>query len=329
MILRGTVGGGQAGMRLDDGARALFPQLSKGRIRKIIDWGGCTVSGGMVRVASRQLRGGEEIVLGVMEPERYQELLLAGEDILCEDGDFLAVNKRAGVNSQRTPYQLKGTLEHAVSQYLKGRGIGGEVMIVHRLDRGTSGVVFFPKQRRAAAHISRLLKEGEVEKLYWALVAGRPEKERWTVDLPIAKVGSARYGVATPGKEARTEFRVVARGEGTALVEARPLTGRTHQIRVHLAHSGHPVAGDRTYGGLTAPRMMLHCRSMAFRAEDGRRVEAVAPVDGPFLDVCGGYGINPAMGSRLDNLISLDLSRKLPIFKQSNPDPPSPNGDNG
>ncbi|WP_298273101.1 RluA family pseudouridine synthase [Geobacter sp.] len=292
MILKGKAGPELADVRLDEGAKRLFPELSKSRIREIIDWGGCAVSGTMVRVASRQLKSGDEVVLGVMEPERYREFAYGKEELLYEDAEYLAVNKAAGLNCQRTPYQLKGTVEYAVTLYLKTLGILEPARVIHRLDRGTSGVMLFPKTRRAAAHISAELKEGRVEKVYWAVVAGQPGEDFWAVDAPIAKVAPSRYGVATPGKGARTLFRVLARGEGVALVEARPLTGRTHQIRVHLAHTGLPIIGDTVYGGAQAPRMMLHCRAMTFRGEDGREVAATAPVDRDFAAVCERYGID-------------------------------------
>jgi 23S rRNA pseudouridine1911/1915/1917 synthase len=292
MILKSTVGPEQAGMRLDDGARALFPELSKTRIRKIIDWGGCAVAQVMVRVASRTLREGEEIALGLLDAERCIDFELATTNILLEDPEYLAVSKPVGINSQRTPYQLKGTMEYAVDVYFRSHGIREPVRVIHRLDKGTSGVMFFPKVKRAATHISYLLKHGGVEKVYWALVSGSPEADAWTVDASMAKLSKFRYGVAHPGKDARTMFRVLARSEGAALVEAKPLTGRTHQIRVHLLHSGKPVIGDTTYGGDHASRMMLHCRSMAFQTREGRPVSASAPLDDEFLGICRSFGIH-------------------------------------
>ena len=294
MILKALVGAEQSGMRLDDGAKALFPSLSKGDIRRIIDWGGCTVGGVMVRVASRTLRQGDEVCLGVLEPERRIELCYTSADMLYEDREYLAVNKKPGFNSQRTPYQLKGTVEYAVGIYLKSLGINETARVIHRLDAGTSGVMFFPKSKPAATHISALLKGSKVEKIYWAVVAGNPAEEAWTVNAPIDRLSKFRYGVASTGREAATSFRVVARGNGAALVEARPLTGRTHQIRVHLAHLGFPVVGDQAYGGPPASRMMLHCRSMAFRARDDREVTATAPVDEDFTRDCKDYGIKLA-----------------------------------
>jgi RluA family pseudouridine synthase len=292
MILKEVTGKQQAGKRLDDGAALLFPTLSKTRIRKIIDLGGCSVNSTMVRVASRRLQEGDEITLGVMEPERFRDLVFTAEDILCEDGDVLAICKPVGINSQRTPYQLKGTVEYAVGAYLKDAGIDEPVRIVHRLDRGTSGVMLFPKNRQSAARLSRQLHDGEIDKRYLALVKGMPPQAEWLIDAPVAKVAPSRYGVATPGKEAQTEFRVVAAGSEATLLEARPLTGRTHQIRVHLEHSGLPIVGDWVYGGAKACRMMLHCLSMSFLASNGGRVSVSAPPDSAYLEICREFGID-------------------------------------
>jgi RluA family pseudouridine synthase len=226
-----------------------------------------------------------------MEPGRFQELSYARTDLLCDDPEYLAVNKGAGFNSQRTPYQLKGTVEYAVGVYLKESGSPEPARVVHRLDRGTSGVMFFPKTKKAATHISFLLKHGGVEKVYWAVVGEVPDQERFEVDAPVTKLSRFRYGVGLPGKPARTLFRVLATGRRATLLECRPLTGRTHQIRVHLSHLGLPILGDDPYCGMPAERMMLHCRSMAFPARDGRPVAAVAPVDDAFARVCAQYGI--------------------------------------
>ena len=282
MILTARVDAEQSGLRLDDAAKAMFPQLSKGEIRRIIDWGGCNVSQALVRVASRLVKEGDEIALGIMEAERCVELAYQRGELLYEDKDFLAVYKAAGFNSQRTPYQLKGTVEYAVECYMKSIGLKDPSRVVHRLDRGTSGVMFFPKHKQAATLISNLLKDGKVQKTYWALVSGSPDEVNWNVNAPLGKVSKFRYGVAMNGKPARTLFQVIAEGEGVAAIEAKPLTGRTHQIRVHLAHSGFPIIGDESYGGIPAARMMLHCRAMRFTGARGKVIEAFAPVDEMF-----------------------------------------------
>jgi RluA family pseudouridine synthase len=260
----------------------MFPQLSKGEIRRIIDWGGCNVSQALVRVASRILKEGDELALGLMEPERCIELTYGSNELLYEDKNFIAICKAPGFNSQRTPYQLKGTVEYAVECYMRSLGLKDPARVVHRLDRGTSGVMFFPKHKQAATLISDLLRSGKVEKSYWALVSGSPDDEKWRVDAPLAKVSKFRYGVSLAGKSAHTLFRVMGVRGGITAIEARPLTGRTHQIRVHLAHSGFPIIGDESYGGTPAPRMMLHCRSMRFTGSKGLVIEAVAPIDAAF-----------------------------------------------
>lgn len=285
MILLARVDAEQAGLRLDDGVKLLFPQYSKGEIRRIIDWGGCSIGQVLVRVASRTLKEGDQIALGVMEQERCVELVYGRNDLLYEDKDFLAVHKAAGVNSQRTPYQLKGTVEYAVECYMKSIGLKDPARVVHRLDRGTSGVMFFPKNKQAATLISDLLKQGKVEKTYWALISGSPDQEQWKVDAPIDKLSKFRYGVALNGKPARTVFRVLGEGGGVTAIEAKPLTGRTHQIRVHLKHSGFPIVGDESYGGVPAPRLMLHCRSMRFTGPRGKLIEAVAPAEAAFTEI--------------------------------------------
>lgn len=286
MILTSTVGTEIAGLRLDDAAKALFPQLSKTQIRRIIDLGGCAVNQTMVRVASREVRHGDEIILGVMEAERFVDVRLVKEELLFEDRNYLALNKAAGINSQRTPYQLKGTVEYAVAVYLKEQGNSEPARVIHRLDRGTSGVMFFPKTKPAATYIAAELKNSRVEKVYWAVVSDLPEKSEWTVDAPIGKLNKFRYGVTLPGKPSVTNFRVISTSGRYALIEARPVTGRTHQIRVHLTHCELPIVGDAPYGGTPAARMLLHCRSMSFRGSNGETIRAEAPLDAPFRDFC-------------------------------------------
>ena len=284
MILRKTVGKDQNGFRLDDALAALCTGVSKSEARRIIDRGGCTVNVALVRVASRSVKVGDAIEIGIMEAGRFQDLQLPPEALLFEDTELIAVNKPAGINSQRTPYQLKGTLEYWVSEYFKAQGNSEPARVVHRLDRGTSGAMLFPKNRQAAGRLSKLFQDGLVDKLYLALVSGRSEQESWRVDAPIGKVASARYGIVEGGKAAITEFRTVATSGDLTLVEARPLTGRTHQIRVHLASVGLPIVGDATYGGGTAGRMMLHCSAMTFRNAKGVEICVTAPLDGEFAE---------------------------------------------
>jgi RluA family pseudouridine synthase len=282
MILRKTVEKDQGGLRLDDAVATLCAGISKSEARRIIDRGGCTVNVALVRVASRSVKAGDVIEIGVMETGRFEELHLPPEALLYEDAELIAVSKPAGINSQRTPYQLKGTLEYWVTEYFKAQGSSEPARVVHRLDRGTSGAMLFPKNRQTAARLSRQFQDGVVDKRYLALISGRPEQEEWRVDAPIGKVASARYGVVDGGKSAITEFRLVASSGDISLVEARPLTGRTHQIRVHLASVGLPILGDTTYGGGATGRMLLHCSAMTFQNSGNVQITVNAPLDGAF-----------------------------------------------
>jgi len=291
MILRKTVNEEQGGRRLDEALAMMFDALSKSEARRIIDRGGCAVNSSMVRVASRAVRTGDVVEIGVMEAGRFRELLLPPESLLYEDGELIAINKPAGVNTQRTPYQLKGTLEYWVSEYFRQQGSHEPSRVIHRLDRGTSGVMLFPKHKRAAAWLSARFHDNLVEKRYWALVAGQPEQAAWTVDGAIGKVASARYGLMEGGRSAVTTFRLLASSGGCSLVEARPLTGRTHQIRVHLEASGLPIVGDATYGGLPAERMMLHCAALMFRDERGTEISITAPLDSAFEGLMRASGL--------------------------------------
>jgi len=227
-----------------------------------------------------------------MEPERFVDVRLVKEDLLFEDSNYLALNKSSGINSQRTPYQLKGTVEYAVSLYLKEQGSNEPARVIHRLDRGTSGVMFFPKNKPAATYISSELKESRVEKIYWAIVSDLPEETEWSVDAPIGKLNKFRYGVTLPGKPSVTNFRIISTSGRHALIEARPVTGRTHQIRVHLTHCNLPIVGDTPYGGTPAERMLLHCRSMSFRGRRGETIRAEAPIDATFTAFCLKTGLS-------------------------------------
>lgn len=291
MILRKTTGKEFEGRRLDDVIAQLFEAVSKSEARRIIDRGGCAVNSSMVRVASRQIKSGDIIEIGLMEQGRFSELILSPEELLYEDDQLIAVNKPAGINTQRTPYQLKGTLEYWVSEYFRKQHINEPARVIHRLDRGTSGVMLFPKHKKAAAWLSARFHDNDVDKRYLAVVCGRPIQEVWSVDGAIGKVGTARYGVMAEGRSALTHFRLLEGTDEFALLEANPQTGRTHQIRVHLEYCGLPIVGDATYNGEPAPRMMLHCAELMFNKPDGAKVCIRAGLDQLFVNCLKEKGI--------------------------------------
>lgn len=280
-----------SGIRMDD-ALASLAEISKGEARRIIDRGGCALNRSMVRVASRKVQEGDCLTVGIMQPGEFRNLVLEPSALVYQDDNLLAVNKPTGVASQRTPYQLKGTLEYWVSEEFARQGIQEPVRVVHRLDRGTSGLMLFPRHRQSAAWLSQLFRDGQIIKHYLALVSGNPAHEAWSADGPIAKVGPARWGVLPEGRPARTDFRLLASGDKMSLLEAQPVTGRTHQIRVHLAADNLPITGDKTYGGADAVRLMLHCIRLEFRAKNGRILKLEAAPGQDFRAVCEASGID-------------------------------------
>jgi 23S rRNA pseudouridine1911/1915/1917 synthase len=194
-------------------------------------------------------------------------------DILFEDNHCLAVAKPAGFLS--THYQGKEeTLDRAVKSYLKEKyGKPGNVFlgIVHRLDRAVSGVLLFARTSKAAARLAEQFRHGTVEKVYWAIVEGRPARLAGTLEDWLQKDRTTRrvrvVDPQTPGaRRALLHYQSKARHSGLTWLEVRPQTGRTHQLRDQLAHHGHPIYGDAKYGSVQSfdGAIALHARSLTF-----------------------------------------------------------------
>jgi len=292
------VSSGHAGQRID---RFISERggISRGAARRALEAGGVFLEGRRCKVASRGVHPGQRIEVNLEEGGRAAgpaEPLDRGR-LLLADADLVAVDKPAGVPAQPTLTTDRGALPELVADL-----VGSPVRLVHRLDRETSGVTVLARTRTAARALSEAFRVGAPEKTYLALTARVPSPPEGRIDAPLAKDPS-RPGlrrVAAGGDPAATRYRTLAHGPEGALVEARPETGRTHQIRVHLAHLGAPLLGDARYGGprrlgeLAVPRVMLHARrlelphpvtgaALSFEApvpEDFRRVaEAVVGVD--------------------------------------------------
>ncbi|MEW6265399.1 MAG: RluA family pseudouridine synthase [Thermodesulfobacteriota bacterium] len=266
---------GQAGPRLDKFLAAVT-DLPRALIRDLIEFGSVWVAGRVCRRQSRLLAAGEWVTLQAPAygPVRFYEINPAR--IVFQDDWLLAYDKEAGLPCQQTPYDGYNHLYGALGRHL---GPKAYLALHHRLDGPTSGVMLFALRREVNQGLSRLFKYGPLIKLYLAVTASAPAGEEWTVDRPIAKAkGFYHCPPDGSGKPARTEFKVLARGPGRTLLQARPLTGRTHQIRLHLAASGHPVLGDAEHGGPPAPRLMLHAASLSFtHPRTGRPLTIEAP----------------------------------------------------
>jgi 23S rRNA pseudouridine1911/1915/1917 synthase len=270
-----------AGRRLDV-FLAQVSGLSRARVQDLIERGAVLV-GDHPQKPRHALRIGERVTVAVPDPE---PLALTPEpiplDILYEDEDLLVLNKPAGLVVHPGAGRTTGTLVHALLAHCRNLpGIGGVERpgIVHRLDRDTSGVMVVAKSETAHASLSAQFKDRIVRKRYVTLVHGAVEREAGRIEAAIGRRENdrKRMGVrARGGREARTAYRVLRRLPDMTLIEAGLETGRTHQIRVHLAHIGHPVVGDAVYGGrrgrdpatpggLRANRQMLHAWRLGFR----------------------------------------------------------------
>jgi 23S rRNA pseudouridine1911/1915/1917 synthase len=286
-----TVSPGDARKRIDVFLAGHLPEFSRVRIQKLIHEGFVTLNGNAPR-AAEPVRVGDRIRL--IEPP-IQSLDLQPEEIalsvLFEDTDVLVLNKPAGISVHPGAGQHSGTLVNALLAHCKNlSGIGGKQRpgIVHRLDKGTSGCLVVAKNDAAHLALSKQFAARTVEKTYLALVAGKLRRNAGTIEAPIARHRVHRKKMAVAGKEgreARTDFRVIRSSAAASLLECRLHSGRTHQIRVHLQHLGHPILGDTVYGNKGAGkflRPMLHAWKLAFdhpRTKARMHFEAGLPDD--------------------------------------------------
>lgn len=263
---------GDAGVRLDAYLAARLPDVSRSLAASLIHSGHVLVNGKAVRPAVR-VAAGDEITVTIVRPP---SLSAAPEDIpldiVYQDADLAVINKPAGLVVHPAPGHAGGTLANALAARFPGAGnVGGEERpgIVHRLDRDTSGLMVVALTPQAHASLQRQIASREAGRTYLALVAGHLDPGEGTIEAPIGRDTRDRKRMAVYGaaaRPARTAYRVLESMPSFDLVEAKLHTGRTHQIRVHFAALGHPVAGDTTYGGPAVPdlhRQFLH----AYRLE--------------------------------------------------------------
>ena len=240
--------------RLDAFLASSLDGLTRSQATRLIESGEVAVNGRAVS-KSYKLAGGEDVAVTLPEPEPVeavpQDIPL---DVVYEDADVIVVNKPSGMVVHPAPGHPDGTLVNALLCHCAGTlsGIGGALRpgIVHRIDRDTSGLIIAAKNDAAHQYLSAQLADHTLARTYECIVAGALREDRGTVDAPIARhpTDRKRMAVVAGGREAVTHWEVIARYPGYTHVRCRLETGRTHQIRVHMAYIGHPILGDTVYG---------------------------------------------------------------------------------
>jgi RluA family pseudouridine synthase len=258
-----------------DRAVAATAGVSRTAARGLIAAGSVFLNGQRCKVASRTVRPGDRLRVAASQAERPAAPPLP---ILYEADGVIAIDKPPGMPSAPTRQSAAGTaLTVLEAQLAARRGPTPRLWVVHRLDAATSGVLVFATTRLAAAQLSAAFRLQRVHKRYLAVIATLPAAAAGEIDLAL-RSAAGRALIDPAGKPAQTSWRVCERRSVGVLLEVAPHSGRMHQIRAHLAAIGHPIVGDRPYGGPPAPRLMLHAAAVTLPHGDGDiTIEAPAP----------------------------------------------------
>lgn len=309
----------EAGMRLDRWFRAHYPRLAHGALQKLLRTGQVRVDGARAK-AGQRLECGQAVrvppLAAVAETRPRAPEAVSAENaafvqslVLHCDADIIAIDKPAGLAVQGG----SGTERH-LDAMLEALRFGADERprLVHRLDRDTSGLMVLARNRAAATRLGRLFKSRNLKKIYWALVAGQPRPAEGLIDLALVKAGHAgdqRVRPARAGESdaqaARTLYRTLDHaGRKAAWLALWPRTGRTHQLRAHLAAIGHPILGDGKYGGREAfiaeelaPQPMLHARELTLPRAGGGELRLVAPLPEHMRAAFAFFGFEAAAGA--------------------------------
>lgn len=229
-------------------------------------------------VAKYQMAKGDKVTVFEAARDETPEI-----DIIFEDKDILVIDKPAGITIHPAPGEASKTVAEVFESKYKGKHLTDRDMIVHRLDKGTSGVMVLAKNDAARVNLAMQFAKRKVSKTYLALVFGRMTPTEGVIDMPLARdlVSKNRIAPADEGKDSKTIYKVIEQYKGYALVSANPKTGRTHQIRVHFSALAHPIYGDIRYGAkeVGAKRIFLHAKELSFiHPGSGERVKFSSPL---------------------------------------------------
>ncbi len=294
-VTRQVVTDEDAGQRIDNYLFKCLKGVPKSHIYRILRSGEVRVNSKRVE-ATYRLEAGDMLRIPPVRVSEKQERRLPAFDlpILYEDDFLIALDKPEGV----AVHGGSGVSFGVIEQLRASRPQARFMELVHRLDRDTSGVLLLAKKRSALLELHRQIREGKVQKYYFAVVSGKWQNRKQDVRLPLHKhvveSGERRVSVSEEGMPSRTVFSLVEQGERASLVEADLKTGRTHQIRVHLAHLDFPIVGDEKYGDFALnkalakagfKRMYLHAARMAFVHPEGQSMTIESPLPDAFHDL--------------------------------------------
>jgi len=282
------VGEESAGQRIDNFLVARLKGVPKSHIYRVLRSGEVRANSGRIKPDYR-LKVGDRIRIPPVRVSQAKPKARPAEfPVVYEDAAILVVDKPSGV----AVHGGSGVSFGVIESLRAARPQTKLLELAHRLDRDTSGLLIICKKRTALVELHRMLREGEVEKIYLAIVKGAPSRDNFEIREALHKhvtsSGERRVSVQEDGKAALTRVKVVKRGE-FSLLEVRLLTGRTHQIRVHLAHAGHPIVGDDKYGDFALnkamkKRLLLHAAKLSFRHPvSGERLQLESPRPGDFF----------------------------------------------
>ena len=288
----------EEGIRIDKYLASALPEKSRSHYQKAIDNGLVLVNGKVVK-SKYQTKLGDEIVITI-EPVKEIDILPEDIpiDILYEDDDVIVVSKPKGMVVHPAPGHYTGTLVNALMYHCKDSlsGINGEIRpgIVHRIDMNTTGSLLICKNDKAHNDIAAQIKVHSVNRIYKGIVVGNFKDEEGTIDAPIGRNPKDRkkMAVVSNGREAITHYKVLEQFKGYSYVEFKLETGRTHQIRVHMASIGHPLVGDDVYGKpvKNLQGQTLHAQTLGFKQPStGEYVEVNAPLPDYFEELLEKY----------------------------------------
>jgi len=268
--------------RLDQKVVELIPELSRASGAKLIEAGKVTVNGEAILKGGYKLRP-DDVVAVDYDVTQLEAIPTIKLKVLYEDDDCVVIIKPVGLLTHS-----KGEFnpEATVETWLRSRTklTGARAGIVHRLDRATSGVMICAKTPEALKWLQRQFAQRKTKKTYYAVVKGHLKETEALIDMPIERnpKAPATFRVGVNGKSAKTLYRVVESNDNYSLLELKPETGRTHQLRVHLNHLGHPIVGDYMYGGEMSEQLFLHAYQLELTLPSRERRVFTAPIPKEF-----------------------------------------------